>query len=157
MVDGALRQHEYRARICYELARLACGDPLVIWLASSFRTAAVPQAGPLFSAPAPSELKNLQTLAAAWDRRSSRHDECFDRIALRRQCSLFPDNPRDHFRVADDSFRIQNRMLTRCFKTLFSKRSINRGSHTREVRFTAMDVRGSRESDQEQCEYEQTV
>jgi hypothetical protein len=28
----------------------------------------------------------------------SRHDECFDRIALRRQCSLFPDIPRNHFR-----------------------------------------------------------
>ncbi len=33
-------------------------------------------------------------------------------------------------------------MLTRCFKTLFSIRSINRDFHTREAQFTAMDVRG---------------
>jgi hypothetical protein len=32
---------------------------------------------------------------------TSRHDGCFDRIALRGQCSLFPDIPRDHFRVGD--------------------------------------------------------
>src|SRR2546426_9533110 len=32
-------------------------------------------------------------------------------------------------------------MLTRCFKTLFSIRSINRDFHTREAQFTAMDVR----------------
>ena len=34
--------------------------------------------------------------------------ECFDRIALRRQCSLSLDIPRDHFRLADDSFWMQN-------------------------------------------------
>jgi hypothetical protein len=38
-------------------------------------------------------------------------------------------------------------MLTRCFKTLFS---LNRDFHTREAQFTAMDLRGYGESDQEQ-------
>jgi hypothetical protein len=33
-------------------------------------------------------------------------------------------------------------MVTRCFKTLFSIRSINRDFHMREAQFTAMDVRG---------------
>jgi hypothetical protein len=37
--------------------------------------------------------------------------------ALRRHFSLFPDILVDHFRVAEDSFRMQNWMLTRCFKT----------------------------------------
>src|SRR4029077_17589135 len=54
------------------------------------------------------------------------------------------------FVLAEDSFRMQNRMLMRCFKTLFSIRSINRDFHTRETQFTAMDVRGYGESDQEQ-------
>src|SRR5439155_706325 len=34
-------------------------------------------------------------------------------------------------------------MLTRCFKTLSSIRSINRDFHAREAPFTAMDVRGN--------------
>jgi hypothetical protein len=52
----------------------------------------------------------------------------------------------DYFRVADDLFRMQNRMLTSCLKTLFSTRSINRDSRTGEAQFTVMDVRctGSR-------------
>jgi len=33
-------------------------------------------------------------------------------------------------------------MLTRCFKTLFSVKSINREFHAREAQFKAMDVRG---------------
>src|SRR5258706_11713251 len=37
----------------------------------------------------------------------------------------------DHFRVADDSLRMQNSILTRCFETLFSIRSINRDFRTR--------------------------
>ena len=44
--------------------------------------------------------------------------------------------------VADDSFKMQNSILTRCFKTLFSIKSINRDFHMREAYFTAMDVRG---------------
>ncbi|HEV2492068.1 MAG TPA: hypothetical protein VG204_03245, partial [Terriglobia bacterium] len=53
-------------------------------------------------------INKFLTLAAAWDRRSSRHDECFESIALRRQMLAVPDIPRDHFRLADDSFRTQN-------------------------------------------------
>jgi hypothetical protein len=41
-------------------------------------------------------------------------------------------------------------MLTRRFKRLFSINSINRDFHTRAAQFTAMDVRGCGESDQEQ-------
>src|SRR5580700_3151858 len=37
---------------------------------------------------------------------------------------------------------MQNWMLTRCFKTLFSIRCIVRDFHTRETQFTAMDARG---------------
>jgi len=33
-------------------------------------------------------------------------------------------------------------MLTRCFKTLFSIRSINRDFQTQEAQFTAVDVSG---------------
>jgi hypothetical protein len=41
-------------------------------------------------------------------------------------------------------------MSTRCFKTLFSIRSINRDFHALEAQFTAMDIRGYGEWDQEQ-------
>jgi hypothetical protein len=40
--------------------------------------------------------------------------------------------------------------LTRCLRMLFIIGSINRDFHTREAQFTAMDVRGYGESDQEQ-------
>ena len=55
-----------------------------------------------------------------------------------------------HFQVADDSFRMQNCMLTRCFKMLFSIRSMNRDFHAREAQFTATDIRGYGEWDQEE-------
>jgi hypothetical protein len=48
-------------------------------------------------------------------------------------------------------------MLTRCFKTLFSIRSINRDLHTREAQFTDMDVRGAVRLIKNNGEYEQTV
>jgi hypothetical protein len=48
-------------------------------------------------------------------------------------------------------------MLTRCFKTLFSIRSINRDFHTREAQFTAMEVRRTGSRIKNKGEYEQTV
>jgi len=51
-----------------------------------------------------------------------------------------------HFRVADDSFRMQNWILTRCCKTLFSKEHKSRFSYARGA-ITAMDVRGYEESE----------
>jgi len=43
--------------------------------------------------------------------------------------------------VADDSFKMQNGMLTRRFKTLLSIGSMNQDFHPR-AQFAAMDVRG---------------
>ena len=51
------------------------------------------------------------TCAASWKSTSLWSRSCVEPeggAALRRQCSLSPDIPRDHFRVADDSFRMQN-------------------------------------------------
>jgi len=53
-------------------------------------------------------------------------------------------------RVATDSFRMQNWMLTRWFKRSFSMCEEHRDFHMPEVQFTAMDFRGYGESDQEQ-------